>query len=116
MSESNLYGDFTGWSGSGYVFVDAVDNWAFSDNKVIGSKYNICLYADGDLPRYKIAKFGTHAVLYENNEMGDRDLTWRICEIFKGQWVTDNHEPLLAYQGDTIIQIKPLFELQYEGK
>lgn len=116
MRESNLYGDVKGWSGSAYVFIDANGNWAFSDNRVVGSKWNICLVTDSFLPDYKPAKFGTHAVLYENNEMGDRDLTWRICEIFKGEWVTDNYEPLLYYQGDPIIKIKPLFELQHEDE
>ena len=115
-NDVDVYGDDKGWSGSKYVFINSDGNWAFSDNKVIGSKYNIFLHAEGYLPSYKVAKFGTHAVLYENNEMGDEDLTWQICEIFKGEWVTDNHEPILEYQGDTIIKIKPLFELQYEGK
>lgn len=116
MNESNLYGDDRGWSGTGYAFIDNDDNWAFSDTKVIDSKFNICLYADGYLPRYKVAQFGTHAILYENNEMGDRDLVWHVCEIFKGEWVLEGNQPLLRYQGDTVIKIQPLFELQYEGK
>jgi len=113
---SELYGDVKGWSGSEYVFIDSDGNWAFSDNKVVGSKCNICLFVDSLLPNYKAARFGTHAVLYENNEMGDRDLTWRICEIFKGEWVFEGNHPLLVYRGDTIIKIQPLFELQYEDK
>ena len=116
MSESNLYGDGRGWSGSGYVFIDNDGSWAFSDNKAVGSKCNICLFADSFLPDYKPAQFGTHAVLYENNEMGDKDLTWHVCEIFKGEWVLEGNHPLLRYQGDTIIKIQPLFELQYEDK
>ena len=116
MSESNLYGDVNGWSGSGYVFLDSDGDWAFSDNKVVGSAVNISLCVNGYLPDYKAARFGTHAILYENNQMGDRDLTWCICEIFKGEWVLEGNHPLLQYHGDTIIKIQPLFELAHKDK
>ena len=116
MSESNYYGDSKGWSGSSYAFLDSDGWWAFSDNKVVGSTVNICLHVDGCLPDRKIARFGTHAILYDNNQMGDRDLTWCICEIFKGEWVLEGNDPLLQYHGDTIIKIQPLFELAHKDK
>jgi len=47
----------------------------------------------------------THAILFENNQMGNRDLEYRLIFLKDGVvYDFESEKPLLQYRGDKIIK------------